>query len=134
MGLIHNNYPIMATQRRPFRPDEIEYAWQQAIPVDGFNPDVLRKDYAGAYIAKDAYGDRSSAFGWEVDHIIPLEKNGPYEEWNYAPLHWENNNMKDDNFPVWETKVAFMGTSNHEYQRNWFGAVFDHSVKIIGIK
>lgn len=123
----------MATQRRPFRPEEVDYAWQQARSVDGFNPDVIRMDYAGAYIAKDAYGDRESSLGWEIDHIVPLEKNGLYERWNYVPLHWENNDLKGDNFPIWETKVSFIGTKNQELRQNWFGAVSGNTVGIMKV-
>lgn len=124
----------MATQQRDFTQQEIESAWNLAFPVDGFSPDQIRKDYAGAYIMKDRYGDRTSNFGWEIDHIIPTEKNGPYESWNYTPLQWENNVLKSDQFPFWETKVSFEDKTNQESYKKWFGAVFDGVVRIIPVK
>lgn len=124
----------MATQRRDFTPQEIENAWHLAIPVDGFSPEQIRKDYAGAYIMKERYGDRTSIFGWEIDHIIPIEKNGPYESWNYAPLQWENNVLKSDQFPFWETKLSFIDKTNQASYKKWFGAVFDGVVRILPVK
>lgn len=124
----------MATQRRDFTPQEIESAWHLAIPVDGFSPEQIRKDYAGAYIMRERYGDRTSIFGWEIDHIIPIEKNGPYESWNYAPLQWENNVLKSDQFPFWETKLSFIDKTNQESYKKWFGAVFDGIVRILPVK
>lgn len=124
----------MATQRRNFTPQEIESTWSLAIPVEGFSPDQIRRDYAGAYIMKDHYGDRTSKFGWEIDHIVPLSKNGLYEINNYAPLQWENNVIKDENFPFWQTKVKFEENTNIEFFQDWFGAVSDKIVRIIPVK
>lgn len=125
----------MATQRRTFREDEIEYAWNQAHAVDGLNPDEIRMDYAGALIMRHAYGDRTSSFGWEVDHIIPLEKNGPYNNWNYTALQWENNMSKGDDFPVWKTNRAFNGRRNEEdAEKQWIGIVFNEQVKIVEVR
>ena len=124
----------MAVQRRDFTPQEIERVWQLAIPVEGFSPDQIRRDYAGALIMKEYYGDRNSIFGWEIDHIIPIEKGGYNVLWNYAPLQWENNMQKSDNFPYWQTKVAFNDASNYESYKDWFGVVSGESVAIIPVK
>ena len=94
---------IMATERRNFTQDEIDHAWSKAKVVEGEDPNVWRKDYAGAWIKQSEYGNTGSQFGWEVDHVKPLEKNGTYDKSNLLPLQWENNRHKDDNYPAWET-------------------------------
>ena len=33
-------------------------------------------DFAGREIAKGAYNDRNSNFGWNVDHILPQSQGG----------------------------------------------------------
>ena len=124
----------MATQRREFTPEEKDYAWQLAMPISGLDSNKVRVDYAGAYIFKDHYGRRDSNFGWEIDHVIPLEKEGPYELWNYQPLQWENNLQKDDDFPIWQTKVTFIERSNQEDIKDWFGAAGENKIGIIPIK
>lgn len=124
----------MATPRRDFTPEEKEFAWQLAAIIPGLDPDRFRMDYAGAYIIKEHYGRRDSNFGWEIDHIKPLEKNGPYELWNYVPLQWENNVQKDANFPIWQTRVVFSNHSNIECLKDWFGAVGDNRIGIIPLK
>lgn len=127
-------YRSMATPRRDFTPEEKEFAWQLAAIIPGLDPDRIRMDYAGAYIIKEYYGRRDSNFGWEIDHIKPLEKDGPYELWNYAPLQWENNVQKDINFPIWQTRVVFSNQSNIECLKDWFGVVGENRIGIIPIK
>lgn len=61
----------MATDRKDFSQEEINEVWEKAIPQPKNNPDLFRKDYAGAWIRKDAYGEQSE-YGWEIDHIKPL--------------------------------------------------------------
>lgn len=42
----------MATERRNFTKEEIEATWKKAVIQPNNNPDVFRKDYAGAWIKK----------------------------------------------------------------------------------
>ncbi len=53
----------------------------------------FRKDACEAWIRHDAYGNRDSKYGWEVDHINP---NGGDDLNNLRPLHWKNNVAKSD--------------------------------------
>ena len=52
----------MATERREFTQEEKEYAWSVAKVIPGENKDKWRKDYAGAWIGYDYYGDTSSHY------------------------------------------------------------------------
>ena len=40
----------MATDRKDFSQEEINEVWEKAIPQPKNNPDLFRKDYAGAWI------------------------------------------------------------------------------------
>lgn len=108
----------MATERRNFTDEEIEAAWRKAIPQESNNPDVFRKDYAGAWIKKSDYGLKTD-FGWEIDHLRPLIKDGDYSLDNLYPLHWRNNRTKDDNYPSWKTSVTSDGVTNVEKDQCW---------------
>lgn len=110
----------MATERRDFTQDEIEEAWNKADVAEGNNPDIFRKDYAGAWIRKSDYGNRNSEYGWEVDHLCPLSMNGTYDIGNLYPLHWKNNLAKADNFPDWKTTISSEGSRNVEFVRSWY--------------
>lgn len=64
----------MATERRNFTDEEIKKVWEKATKQPNNNPDVFRKDYAGAWIRRDDYGKRDKPYGWEIDHLKPLVK------------------------------------------------------------
>lgn len=109
----------MATERRDFTDEEIQYAWDNAKKISGKNPDQWRQDYAGAHIWKCKYGDTTSQYGWEVDHLKPLAKNGTYAKDNLMALQWENNRHKGDNYPHWETNKSFDGANNSDKIQYW---------------
>lgn len=39
-----------------------------------FGKESKVKDFAGRIMAKGAYNDRNSEFGWNVDHILPQSR------------------------------------------------------------
>lgn len=109
----------MATARRPFTEEEIEAAWQRAIIQSNNDPNVYRKDYAGAWIRRQDYGQQTE-YGWEIDHVRPLALDGTYNPRNLMPLHWQNNLEKSDDFPLWNTKITSNGIHNVEEQKSWY--------------
>lgn len=102
-----------------FKQEIIDYVWQKAEPQPNNNPDVFRKDYAGAWICREKYGDRKSEFGWEIDHLKPISKGGTDELFNLLPLQWENKVQKGDEYPVWNTSKSSEGNNNVNMKRSW---------------
>ncbi len=71
----------------------VEDVWQKG---EHFN-DNFKKDQCGALIKKDAYGNRQSKYGWEIDHIKPQSEGGTDVLSNLRPLHWKNNVSRQAN-------------------------------------
>ena len=71
----------------------IQDVWEKGTVVKGFNKGKYRKDQCGAWIKRDKYGERSSSYGWEIDHISP---GGTDTLGNLRPLQWQNNVDKSD--------------------------------------
>lgn len=59
-------------------------------------------DFAGREIAKAAYNNRSSKFGWNVDHILPQSRGGKTADHNLICCHILTNDEKSDRFPCFK--------------------------------
>ncbi|SRR6266568_2857722 len=68
--------------------DDIESVWRKGTTVPGYDPARFRKDACAAWMVRSDYGNRDSAYGWEIDHI---DTRGPHILANWRPLQWENN-------------------------------------------
>jgi hypothetical protein len=64
---------------------EIQLVWEKGIAIRGLDPSKWRWDANHNLIYRWAYGDRSSPYGWEKDHINPW---GSDEISNLQPLQW----------------------------------------------
>lgn len=53
-------------------------------------------DFAGRTMAKAAYDDRNSEFGWNIDHIYPQSKGGKTADYNLVCCHILTNDEKAD--------------------------------------
>lgn len=77
--------------------DEVILAvWRKGTIVHGYDSAEWRKDQCGAWIGFKFYGDRSSDYGWEIDHITSVAHGGGDNLSNLRPLHWRNNVKKSD--------------------------------------
>ena len=88
-----------------FSTETIVSVWTKASPIPGLDPSSIRKDSCGARIKFHDYGDTSSTFGWEIDHITPVARGGTDHLSNLQPLQWENNRHKADDWPDFECEV-----------------------------
>ncbi len=94
--------------------------WQKAQVVDGYNPDMYRKDSCGAWIVWDKFGVQDSIYGWEVDHVYPkskLEELGVSLDLidnicNLRPMQHSNNESKGDDYPSYTAAVTAEGNKN----------------------
>ncbi|MCQ2364261.1 MAG: hypothetical protein MJ051_01735 [Akkermansia sp.] len=103
-----------------FTTSKIQSVWEKGREVSGCDKDVWRKDFCDAWICRTEYGNRSSEYGWEIDHVYPIdklqEKNIPQSKWNemanLRPMHWENNNSKDNDYPRYTAVKTSEGNKN----------------------
>lgn len=92
--------------------------WEKAKIITGYDPNIWRKDFAGAWIRRDYYGMRNN-YGWAIDHIKPVNKGGNEEIHNLQPLHWRNNISKKDDYPIFITIVTSQDNQNIEKIQRW---------------
>ena len=59
-------------------------------------------DFSGREIAKAAYNDRNSNYGWNVDHIVPQSRGGKTADYNLVCCHILTNDEKADKFPCFK--------------------------------
>ena len=93
--------------------EQLDKIWEKGLKVDKYNPDFVRKDACGAWIIREMYNDRTSSFGWEVDHIYPESKLKSMEVpqdkidnlINLRPLNWRNNDSKGTDYPHYQSKL-----------------------------
>ncbi len=87
--------------------DVREAVWEKAAPVRGYDKNVYRRDRCGAWIRFQDFGKtRYTRYGWEIDHIKPVEKGGTDALENLQPLHWRNNRQKAEKYPSGEEDCA----------------------------
>lgn len=59
-------------------------------------------DFSGRTIARAAYNDRNSEYGWNVDHILPESRGGKTADHNLICCHILTNDEKADKFPCFK--------------------------------
>lgn len=90
--------------------DDVQAVWEKGEVASGNDKDKWRKDQCGAWISREDYGDRNSVYGWEIDHIQTVSKDGTDTISNLRPLQWENNAARGDG--RLKTVVTAVGVNN----------------------
>ena len=74
----------------PFDEKTINAVWAKGQVAGSNNPDEYRKDECGAWMYFSHYGNRSSQYGWEIDHITFVDHVASDDLNNLRPLQWQN--------------------------------------------
>ncbi|KAA6329186.1 hypothetical protein EZS27_021982 [termite gut metagenome] len=82
--------------------------WEKGTVIEGFDPYIWRKDFAGAWIRKDLYGTTDD-YGWNVTAFQPYRLGGTSSEDNLIPIHWKNEVEKGDNYRIFRTSISNNG-------------------------
>ena len=78
-----------------FTKKQINTAWNNAKKIRGKDPAKIRQDPYGNEMHIDSYG-KTSAKGWEVDHIKPSARGGSDATRNLQALNAKLNRSKGD--------------------------------------
>ena len=81
-----------------------------------YGNDLKVTDFAGRTMVKSAYDDRNSAFGWNIDHVLPQSKGGKTAEHNLVCCHILTNDEKADKFPCFianKREFEILKVQNH---------------------
>jgi len=81
----------------------VDAVWKKATVLPNYPG--YATDKCGAIIQKSKHG-KTEQYGWEIDHIKPVSKNGTDDLNNLQPLNWENNRSKSDDYPNWSCKIT----------------------------
>lgn len=92
----------------------IAEVWKKGVVVDGYDPNLYRRDCCGAWIACGKYGDTSNPYGWEVDYVVPKSMGGGEQLANLRPMNWRNKRSKGNDFPSYQSAVKADGNRNIE--------------------
>lgn len=96
----------------------IQLIWEKGLVIEGYDKNMYRQDFAGAWISRDKYGDTDSIFGWEIDHVYPKEKGGGDHLINLRPMNWKNNRSKGTDFPKYQGVITSEKNRNIEKNVN----------------
>lgn len=87
-------------------------AWRKARVIEGYDPDIFRKDACGAWIRKDMFRQPNNMYGWDVDLIFPKVLGGSTAECNLRALNCKNLESKGNDYPSYNAVLTADGNKN----------------------
>lgn len=106
-------------------PQQIEEVWNKGEIIDDYNPQLYRKDYAGALMFRNNFinnvklNDDPKSYNWTIIHQRPLFHGGTSDISNLQPMNNTNAITKGNNYPRWKTAITFNGKQNFLKQKSW---------------
>lgn len=88
----------------PWKLEIVKAVWDKAKDREGYSKEEWRMDLCGKHIKWDELGNRSSNYGWEIDHIDPVTNGGGDNLENLQALFWKHNLAKADRLD-WKCSV-----------------------------
>lgn len=70
--------------------------WSKGHVVSGKDPNHIRVDDYGAFMAWEQYGNRNNPLGWEIDHIVSVALGGTDYLSNLRPLSCFHNASRQE--------------------------------------
>ncbi|WP_425381434.1 hypothetical protein [Spiroplasma endosymbiont of Polydrusus pterygomalis] len=130
--VINNLTPIPTTTTNSTVNDEatwtsqqIEAVWNKGEIIENYNPQLYRKDYAGALMFKNSFinninfNDDPKGLKWTIIYQCPLSHGGTSDISNLQPMNNINAITKANNYPRWKTAITFNGKENILKQKKW---------------
>jgi hypothetical protein len=91
---------LLARLKRPreascpiYTKEDRDAVWHKGQPIIGWDPEDWRVDHRGSALFREAYGDSSSAFGWEIGHIVAPAQGGLEVLSNWRPQLIRDNRL-----------------------------------------
>lgn len=97
---------------------QIEEVWNKGEIVNNFNPQLYRKDYAGAlifwhnFIPQPKLNDSIESLNWTIVCERPITSGGDNYTKNLVPMNNNNAVTKGNNFPNWTTTTTYDSKKN----------------------
>lgn len=111
----------MLLSQKQWTETEKRTVWNKGKIIPEYDANIYRQDMAGAWIKYSAYGDTTNelGLGWEIDHIKPQAKGGSSDAYNLQPLQWDNNRIKNDDYPSFYTSISSINEQNIKKVQSW---------------
>lgn len=110
---IHDN-----NEKISWTSEQIEEVWNKGEIINNLNPQLYRKDYAGAlmfwhsFISQSKLNDLIESLKWTIVYEKPIAKGGSNYIKNLVPMNNNNAVIKSNNFPRWTTSVTYDSKKN----------------------
>lgn len=111
----------MKTKERTWTETQKRAVWEKGYIIPGYDENVYRKDFAGAWMVWFDYADTTSevSYGWEIGHVKPESLHGRDDIDNLQPVHWVNNKTKGENYPYYTTMITSFNKQNVHREQKW---------------